>query len=429
MLSGPLRYLASILGVFRDATRQLHEFFQRKVEKNSSDLIDWIATGATHEDTISRLHGTICERLAAEGVPLGGSLLAFEAFHPVIAGRVTRWIEGQPVELTSYEAGAPEWTIVRAELLDVARAEPGPARWRLTSLLGPGRWSAEDGIVLPVRQAIYRSVVFAFFPRAEARFTARHRTLIREAAALAGPLVLIRGMRINSLSLLGTYVGPQTTREIFAGNLRRGEGRTIRAVLLLGDLRGFTRLTEQLPSTSVIDILNRWFEILEKTVVAHGGEILKFMGDGFLAMFAIDQEREVESCCGAVAAVASALPHLDAFIAELRRTERITVGYGVTLHAGTVVYGNVGGRERLDFTVIGPAVNRVSRLQEVAKLLGEPVLASRDVAQLLPDRFASLGAHPLRDLDGAMEVFRLVRSTGPSEVAGPPFSFKDSGLS
>src|SRR4051812_4799122 len=183
------------------------------------------------------------------------------------------------------------------------------------------------------------------------------------------------------------------------------------------------------PSTSVIDILNRWFEILEKTVVGHGGEILKFMGDGFLAMFAIDQEREVESCCGAVAAVASALPHLDAFIAELRRTERITVGYGVTLHAGTVVYGNVGGRERLDFTVIGPAVNRVSRLQEVAKLLGEPVLASRDVAQLLPDRFASLGAHPLRDLDGAMEVFRLVRSTGPSEVAGPPFSFKDSGLS
>ena len=87
------------------------------------------------------------------------------------------------------------------------------------------------------------------------------------------------------------------------------------------------------------------------------------------------------------------------------------MGYGVTLHAGTVVYGNVGGRERLDFTVIGPAVNRVSRLQEVAKLLGEPVLASRDVAQLLPDRFASLGAYPLRDLDGA------------------PLSFKDNGLS
>src|SRR3954471_22409280 len=110
--SGPRSFDSVVIGGFRGATRQLHEVFQRKAEKNSSDLIDWIATGATHEDTISRLHGTICERLAAKGVPLGGSLLAFEAFHPVIAGRVTRWIEGQPVELTSYEAGAPEWTIV-----------------------------------------------------------------------------------------------------------------------------------------------------------------------------------------------------------------------------------------------------------------------------------------------------------------------------
>jgi adenylate cyclase len=189
--------------------------------------------------------------------------------------------------------------------------------------------------------------------------------------------------------------------------MRRGEGRAICAVLLLGDLRGFTRLTERLPRASVIDVLNRWFEILEKVVVAHDGEVLKFMGDGLLAMFPMDRGREAETCSGAVAAVTAALPRLDTLVAELRRTAQIPAGYGLTLHAGTVVYGNVGGRERLDFTVIGPAVNRVSRLQEVAKRLGEPVLATSDVARLMPERFASLGSYPLRDLDGSTEVFRL----------------------
>jgi adenylate cyclase len=221
-------------------------------------------------------------------------------------------------------------------------------------------------------------------------------------------LLEVQAVRLISANLLGVYLGQQTGQRVLAGDIIRGSGETIRAVLLFADLRGFTALSDRLPADKVIEILNGYFERVVTPIHARGGEVLKFIGDGLLAIFPVeDAAFAFNAARRALDSAIDGFADLEAFNADPSRGEESPVRMAIALHVGDVVYGNIGGQDRLDFTTIGPAVNLVARLQQLSKRVERPLLLSDAFAKICERPLTSLGFHPLRGLGEPHEVFTL----------------------
>lgn len=203
-------------------------------------------------------------------------------------------------------------------------------------------------------------------------------------------------LRETARLLLSTYVGQRAGTKVWDGTIRRGQGEVVHAIVYLCDLRGFTRIAAEQPTEATIALLNRYFDAMGGAVVRRGGEILKFIGDALLAIFPCERDH-AGNCPHAAAALAAAEEGLAA-LAEMR------LQAAVTLAVGDLLYGNIGGANRLDFTVIGPAVNIAARLQGLAARLGEPILFSAPLARRLPRPARSRGLHSLKGA-GELEVF------------------------
>jgi adenylate cyclase len=207
-------------------------------------------------------------------------------------------------------------------------------------------------------------------------------------------------------NVLKAYLGPQTGRKVLAGQIRRGSGEAIAAVLWSSDLRRFTQMSDQLSGERVIGMLNDLFDLQAKAIVRHGGEILKFIGDGLLAIFPVASPQEAARIAGnALAAAQEAQAALGVLRSQASERGQSPLEIVIALHYGTVIYGNVGAVDRLDFTVIGPAVNLVSRIETIAKSLDLPLIVSDDFAGVYGGTLSSLGMHRLRGLDRPHELF------------------------
>jgi len=205
-------------------------------------------------------------------------------------------------------------------------------------------------------------------------------------------------------NVLKAYLGPLTGPRVLAGKIRRGTGETIAAVLWSSDLRSFTQLSDNLPGEEVIAILDQVFDAQARAIAAHGGEILKFIGDGLLAMFPVaTPDAAAKAAADAMVAAAEALAAVQTI--ECGSTGTGALKIVIALHYGTAIYGNVGAAERLDFTVIGPGVNLVSRIEAVAKSLDLPLIVSDDFARVCGGTLRSLGLHKLRGLEQPHELF------------------------
>ena len=206
-------------------------------------------------------------------------------------------------------------------------------------------------------------------------------------------------------NLLTAYLGANTGPKVLTGQIRRGAGMELTAVLWSSDLRGFTGLSDRLPSERIIEILNALFEAQAAEIRGHGGEILKFIGDGILAVFPITETDAVTTVARtAVAAARKAITTVASLVDHPAMEGEPPLEVVIALHVGTVHYGNIGAADRLDFTVIGPAVNLVSRIETAAKKLGQPIVVSAELAAML-DGVASLGRHQLRGLTVPHELF------------------------
>ena len=208
-------------------------------------------------------------------------------------------------------------------------------------------------------------------------------------------------MRRSTASLLRTYLGDGPASAVLAGSIRRGDRRRIEAAILLADLRDFTALSERLEEAALFGALDRYFEAVVEGVHAEGGEVLKFLGDGVLAIF------PVTACGDRTAACQAALRAVGRAGDALARApdDALPLDFTATLHVGLVVYGNIGSPDRLDFTVLGPAVNLVSRLEGLAKQLERPVLCSAAFARALGLDGPALGRFPLRGVAEPQEVY------------------------
>ena len=212
--------------------------------------------------------------------------------------------------------------------------------------------------------------------------------------------------------MLEAYLGRRSAARVQAGALRRGAGETIRAALLCTDLRDFTALSEASEPTAVIAALDASFDRIAGAVHAFGGEVLKFIGDGLLAIFPVDDARnEAAACEAALTAADEARAGVTALGGSIGIDGVESLRFGLGLHLGDVLYGNIGGGNRLDFTCIGPAVNLAARIEKLTSKLRRTVLTSSDFAGHCGSRLARVGQFLLPGATGEQSVFGLVEET------------------
>ena len=230
---------------------------------------------------------------------------------------------------------------------------------------------------------------------------------LSEAARFAAAPLAALAARATLTAALEAYLGRRSAARVLAGPLRRGVGETIEAALLFADLRGFTALSESAPPSAVISALDAWFDRIAGSVHAFGGEVLKFMGDGVLAIFPVSGGSPRNACDAALKAVAAARAGM-AVLDETRERDGLPpLPFGVALHLGEMLWGNIGAADRLDFTAIGPAVNLVSRLEGLCRPLDRALLISGAFAAETSMALIPLGTHALRGIAEPCAVFTV----------------------
>jgi adenylate cyclase len=217
--------------------------------------------------------------------------------------------------------------------------------------------------------------------------------------------VELQSTRRVAQQLLDTYVGHRTGERVLSGAIRRGTGEAIRAVIWYCDIRGFTTLADSMARDEVISLLNDFFETMVDAVAAEGGETLKFVGDAMLAIFDLRGEEVANRCGAAMRAARAAIAKIAERNAERAATGRPQIRFGLALHLGEVSYGNIGAANRLDFTVIGPAVNHAARLEKLASELGRPLVASASFVAGCSEPMTNLGKFQLRGVLEPQDVF------------------------
>lgn len=246
-------------------------------------------------------------------------------------------------------------------------------------------------------------------------FSGEDLAFLREVLPVFALAVKATSMRGIGYGLLAAYLGNDPASRVLSGTVLRGEVQSVEAVVFFTDLRGFTALADTMPGRDLIALLDDYFNCMVQPVVAHGGEVLKFMGDGMLAAFAVVAGNRAEVCASAVAAAEEVLARVDALNLGRRGAGKAATSLDISLHIGRVLYGNVGSDTRLDFTVIGPAVNEASRIEALCQPLGQALLISQAFAEAATasrDRLVSLGRHRLRGVREETERFGL-KSVAP----------------
>jgi adenylate cyclase len=358
-----------------------------------SSTISWLIDSAGEAPSADRWLAKLGICLIEDGVPLAGGALTLAVPHPLIARRTWLWRadSGEVIEALGFAAGG----LPAAESAN----QPGDASRRWLKSRAPGE--VREDTVGPNPDGPSLAWVG---PRL---FTPDEANRLREAARFAAASLAALTARATMAAALEAYLGRRSAARVLAGPLRRGIGETIQAALLFADLRGFTSLSENNPPTAVISTLDAWFDRIAGSVHAFGGEVLKFMGDGVLAIFPVAEASPRLACDAALRAVLAAkvgMAHLD----DGRRQQGLApLPFGVALHLGEILWGNIGAADRLDFTAIGPAVNLVSRLEGLCRPLNKAVLVSGAFAAEAAAPLIPLGTHALRGIASPCEVFTV----------------------
>lgn len=255
----------------------------------------------------------------------------------------------------------------------------------------------------------------SFTTREPGGFTDRQAAAIEATRhALAAALEPI-SMRWSSASLLTTYLGDGPAASVLNGTIQRGENWEREAVVMISDLRGFTAMSDNWPPQEVLHALDHYFEAVVKAVHSAGGDVLKFMGDGILSIFPTDEFDSRSRCCDAAISAANAA--VDALFAVNQKrlaTSRSPLEMGIGLDLGPVTYGNIGTLERLDFTVLGGAVNVASRVQDLCKVIGVPILMTGRLKDLSTLRLEDKGTHNVRGVSTDIDVYTVLNSRLPA---------------
>jgi adenylate cyclase len=381
----------------------------------SHDISRWLAHKAPH-DSVEALFAAFCRDIVRSIAPVWRASLGLEVLHPEVSGWQHVWTDENLSVRESDRATAatsPSYLNSPTRVVD----ESGqPFRRRLDApcpdmpLLDELRQAgATDYVMYPLPFLDQtRTAALSFATQNPNGFDDGSLERLEMSAKLLGPYVERHVLRRIAVDLLNTYVGPRTGQRIIEGRVDRGAVELIEAAILFTDLRGFTQLSERSPIPDVLAHLNIWFGIIGEVVETHGGEVLKFIGDAVLAIFPTSDGRDRGVACRkALAAAQEFCRRTDEENLQRQSEGMPPLIHGLALHVGEVAYGNVGASRRLDFTVIGPAVNRASRLLDLAKQLDRKVLVSQALAREVDQPLVDLGRHILRDVEKPQQVYTL----------------------
>jgi class 3 adenylate cyclase len=361
-----------------------------------SSTLSWLVDAAAYSTGADRFLAELGTHLLADGLPLVGGALTLGIPHPLIARRTWLWRRdsGEVMEALGFAPGGPAAASAANSPNDAGR------RWLAGIAAGPVH---ED----TVGSTGDRPLLNWIGPRP---FTRNESNELHEAARFAAAPLAALAARATLTATLEAYLGRRSAARVLAAPLRRDIGETIQAALLYADLRGFTALSDNNPPAVVIAALNAWFDRIAGAVHAFGGEVLKFIGDGMLAIFPVVGGTRRSACDAALRAVSAArigMAHLD----EQRHRQGLSaLPFGAALHLGEILWGNIGAADRLDFTAIGPAVNLVSRLEGLCKPLRKTVLVSGALAAETEMPLVALGTHALRGIASPCLVFTLAET-------------------
>jgi adenylate cyclase len=380
-------------------------------------VIRWLMTEARKRVDASEFLEAFAHELRAAGVDVSRITTGVPILHPQIFSFSGLWQLDKGTTERLYRTGPDTQATMSNSPIRIAYEGGGPVRCDLSA---PPR-DGEFAIVGDLRGEGFADYIVHSVPFADGSHKALSLATKRRGGFDSDELALfeamipavafnleVQALRRTARTLLDTYVGQQAGGRVLEGQIQRGTGETITAVIWLCDLRGFTNLSETLPRDALIDLLNCYFGPMCDAVAAQGGEILKFIGDALLAIFPIRADAAA-TCAAALLAAERAQA---ALIEENRRRQDAglaRIDYGLALHVGDVMYGNIGSDTRLDFTVIGPAVNLTARIESMCRQLGRPLLLSADFVRAARISADSLGAFALKGVGAEQEIFAPAR--------------------
>jgi adenylate cyclase len=392
----------------------------------------WAVREGLHGTTAYDLFDGFCQRLVIDGVPLWRAYAAMETLHPQWSGYGYTWRRDlnaiQPEHFSHGDDNAAQWRSSPFHHL-IQRAQGGEPNPSIRRRLETGPEQRDFPVLdefFAAGATDYFSQLFSFGEHGDRShgsgtvysfatdrrggFSDDDTTLLQATLPALSLAMKAHAGHVIASGLLQAYLGEDAGRRVHAGAIERGSVESLNAVLWYADIRGFTATADTSPGLVVIDLLDDVFETLTASLRPRGGQVLKFLGDGMLATFSFEAGNRAETCRRALDAAVEAMQALDE-----RNAARAAAGapgavVDLALHVGEVLYGNVGATDRLDFTVIGPAVNEVARIEALCQPLDRKVLVSAEFAAASEDggsRLEPLGRHSLRGIREAREIFAV----------------------
>jgi len=355
----------------------------------SKPVIDWLMAEGRFLADIDDLVVQMGDRMHEQGAPVSRIRLAMRTLHPLTTAMTSLWQRGTD-GVTRNEAphGLEQRPDYRGSPLEIIARTRQPFRRKLTEPLPDGDhdvlhelkaegWTDYYGLPMAFSDGAASLLVLAtntadgFSDADLAKFDAI-------ASALA-PIIEVYNLKRRSHAVADAYLGPRTGRRVLDGQITRGHIEKIDAAILVSDIRNWTGLNNRLAAEDALALANRYFEVIAEAIEAHGGEILKFIGDGVLAIFPVDDTLvdDRAACANALAAARQAIRD------AAEQDPPLDLNFGIGMHFGKVLYGNIGSATRIDFTVLGPAVNMAARIEGLCGTLDRPILFSRDLADRL----------------------------------------------
>ena len=381
---------------------------------HANSIAAWLLAEAWQIGSEEQLIDRFCRCLQRAGVPIARMTIIIPALHPQVFATVLVWRDDagaktihEPHDIlhTPRFKDSPFALILRGAGGVRRRIERADARLDFPVVRDLKAENATDYVAMPFRFSDGQMNVMSMTSFAPGGFSTDHLGRVFEVLPALARYFEVFAQRRTAVTLLRTYLGHRTGERVLAGQVKHGDGERIHSVIWFSDLRGSTMLSRTMPQDAYLTLLNRYFECLAGAVIRSGGEVLRFIGDAVLAIFPIAGADPREVCRRAIDAARLACRSVDE--ANRARPDEEPIRFGIGLHLGDVTYGNIGVRDRLEFTVIGASANEAARVESLCKTLGKPVVISSAFAAAYGDKLAPLGRHELKDVEGSQELFTL----------------------